>query len=46
LLAVKKCLFIENDILSKDNNTFVWNPDSVNIGGVIANKIADMGLQI
>jgi len=46
LLAIEKYLFIKNDIPSRNNNTLVWNPDPVNIDRVIANEIANMGLQI
>jgi len=46
LLAVKECLFVENDIPSRNNNTFVWNPDPVDIDRVIVNEVADMGLWI
>jgi hypothetical protein len=44
LLAIKKHLFIKDDVPSRDNNTFIWNPNPINIGRVIANKVADMGL--
>jgi hypothetical protein len=46
LLTVKEYLFIKDDILSRDNNTLIWNPDPIDIGRVIANKVADMGLWI
>ena len=46
MLAVKECLFIEDNISSRDDNTPVWNLDLVDIGRVIANKVADMGLWI
>jgi len=46
LLAIKECLFVEDDILSRDNDIFVWNPDPVNIGRVIVNEVTDMGLWI
>jgi hypothetical protein len=46
LLAIKEHLFIKDDIPSRDNNTLIWNPDPINIGRVIANKVANMGLQI
>ena len=46
MLTVKECLFIKDDIPNRDNNTFVWNPDPVDIGRVIANKVADIGSQI
>jgi len=46
LLAVKERLFIKDNVPSRDNDTFIWDPDPVDIGRVIANKVADMGLQI
>jgi len=44
LLAIKEHLFIKDDIPSRDNNTFIWDPDPIDIGRVIANKVANMGL--
>jgi hypothetical protein len=44
LLTIKECLFIKDDVSSRDNNTFIWNPNPVNINRVIANKVADIGL--
>jgi len=44
LLAIKECLFVKDDIPSRDNNTLIWNPDPVDIGRIIANEVADMGL--
>jgi len=44
LLSVKEHLLIKDDIPSRDNNTFMWDPDPIDIGRVIANKVADMGL--
>jgi hypothetical protein len=44
LLAIKEHLFIKDDIPSRDNNTLMWNPDPINIGRVIANKVANIGL--
>jgi len=46
LLSIKERLLVKDDIPSRDNNTFVWDPDLVDIGRVIADKVADMGLQI
>jgi hypothetical protein len=44
LLTVKECLFIKNDIPYRDNDIFIWNLDPVDIGRVIANKVANIGL--
>jgi len=44
LLAVKERLFVKDDIPSRDNDTFVRDPDPVDIGRVIANEVANMGL--
>jgi len=44
LLAVKERLFIKNNIPSRDNNTFIWDLDPIDISRVIANKVANMGL--
>jgi hypothetical protein len=46
LLAVKEYLFIEDDIPYRDNDTLIWNLDPIDIGRVIADEVADMGLQI
>jgi len=44
LLSIKERLLIKDNIPSRDNNTFIWDPDPIDIGRVIANKVADMGL--
>ena len=44
MLAVEERLFVEDDVPSRDDDTFVWDPDPVDIGRVIAKKVADMGL--
>ena len=46
MLAIKECLFIKDDVPYRDNDTFIWNLDPVDIGKVIANKVADIGLWI
>jgi hypothetical protein len=46
LLAVKKYLFIKDNIPSKDDDTLIWNLDPIDIGRVIADKVANMGLWI
>ena len=46
MLAIIECLFIKDDVLSRDNDTLVWNLDPIDIGRVIADKVADMGSQI
>jgi hypothetical protein len=43
LLTIKEHLFIKDDVPSRDNNTLIWNPNPVDIGRVIANKVANMG---
>ena len=45
-LLLKNVFFIKDNVPCRDNDTFIWNPDLVDIGRVIANKVADMGLQI
>jgi len=44
LLAVKKYLFIKDNIPSRDDDTFIWDLNPIDISRVIANKVADMGL--
>jgi hypothetical protein len=44
LFTIKEYLFIKNNVLNRDDNTLVWNPDPINIGRVIANKVANIGL--
>ena len=46
MLTVKKHFFIKDDVPSKDNNTLIWNPDPIDIGKVIANKVANIGSRI
>jgi len=46
LLAVEERLFVEDDIPCRDNDTLIWDLDPVDIGRVIANEVADMGLRI
>jgi hypothetical protein len=46
LLTVKECLFIKDDVPSRDDDTFIWNPDPIDIGRVIADKVVNMGLWI
>jgi hypothetical protein len=44
LLTVKECLFIKDDVLSRDDDTLIWNPDPINISRVIADKVVNIGL--
>ena len=44
MLTIKEYLFIKDNIPSRDNNTFIWDPDPINISRVIANKVADIDL--
>jgi len=46
LLAVKKRFFIKDNVPSRDNDTLIWDLDLIDIGRVIADKVADMGLRI
>ena len=44
MLAIKEYFFIKDDVPCRNNNIFIWNPDPVDIGKVIANKVANIGL--
>ena len=44
MTAIKEHLFIKDNIPNRDNNTLIWDPDSIDIGRVIAIKVANMGL--
>ena len=46
LLAVKECLFIKDNVSSRDNNTLIWDLDPIDISRVIANKVANIGSRI
>jgi hypothetical protein len=46
LLTIKEYLFVKDDIPNRDDDTFIWNLDPVDISRVIANKVADIGLWI
>jgi len=45
-LAVKERLLIKDNVPSRDNDTFLWDPDPIDIGRVIANKVANIGSRI
>ena len=42
----QKNAFIKNDIISRDNNTFIENPDFENIDEIISNKIINIDSKI
>ena len=46
MLTIKERLFIKDNVLNRDNNALIWNPDPIDISRVITNKIANIGSQI